>query len=203
MKNIHWSWFWNKYKFNKEFSIGRCSLKKIGLCMYTYYYIYTFLYGRVFFQTESFIFGECNKSHVQQRRKLWNYKSDSAVYLYHFDSWAQVFFSWAKLVNHLDIILRNLSPIDCDYSINAGINASLVTIVKESHLVLKDPKYILSDVSIWLALRKVEQWLSSIYVKFLIVYLHFKTWQNLQIIPKKAWKEALFNLPSIFMVDFR
>ena len=48
MKNIHWSWFWNKYKFNKEFSIGRCSLKKIGLCMYTYYYIYTFLYGRVF-----------------------------------------------------------------------------------------------------------------------------------------------------------
>ena len=115
MENIHWSWFWNKYKFNKEFSIGRCSLKKIGLCMYTYYYIYTFLYGRVFFQTESFIFGECNKSHVQQRRKLWNYKSDSAVYLYHFDSWAQVFFSWAKLVNHLDIILRNLSPIDCDY----------------------------------------------------------------------------------------
>ena len=67
------------------------------------------------FQTKSFIFGECNKSHVQQRRKLWNYKSDSAVYLYHFDSWAQVFFSWAKLVNHLDIILRNLSPIDCDY----------------------------------------------------------------------------------------
>ena len=115
MENLYWSWFWNKYKFNKEFSIGRCSLKKIGLCMYTYYYIYTFLYGRVFFQTESFIFGECNKSHVQQRRKLWNYKSDSAVYLYHFDSWAQVFFSWAKLVNHLDIILRNLSPIDCDY----------------------------------------------------------------------------------------
>ena len=115
MENLSWSWFWNKYKFNKEFSIGRCSLKKIGLCMYTYYYIYTFLYGRVFFQTESFIFGECNKSHVQQRRKLWNYKSDSAVYLYHFDSWAQVFFSWAKLVNHLDIILRNLSPIDCDY----------------------------------------------------------------------------------------
>ena len=37
MENIHWSWFWNKYKFNKEFSIGRCSLKKIGLCMYTYY----------------------------------------------------------------------------------------------------------------------------------------------------------------------
>ena len=110
MENIYWSWFWNKYKFNK----GRGSLKKIGLYIYLIH-IYTFLYGRVFFQTESFIFGECNKSHVQQRRKLWNYKSDSAVYLYHFDSWAQVFFSWAKLVNHLDIILRNLSPIDCDY----------------------------------------------------------------------------------------
>ena len=88
--------------------------------------------GRIFFQTESFIFGECNKSHVQQRRKLWNYKSDSAVYLYHFDSWAQVFFSWAKLVNHLDIILRNLSPIDSDYY--WGINESLVTFVKQSYI---------------------------------------------------------------------
>ena len=43
MENIHWSWFWNKYKFNK----GRGSLKKIGLYIYLIH-IYTFLYGRVF-----------------------------------------------------------------------------------------------------------------------------------------------------------
>ena len=115
MENLSWSWFWNKYKFNKEFRIGRCSLKKNWI-VYVYLLLHIHLpIWKGFFQTESFIFGECNKSHVQQRRKLWNYKSDSAVYLYHFDSWAQVFFSWAKLVNHLDIILRNLSPIDCDY----------------------------------------------------------------------------------------
>ena len=43
MENIYWSWFWNKYKFNK----GRGSLKKIGLYIYLIH-IYTFLYGRVF-----------------------------------------------------------------------------------------------------------------------------------------------------------
>ena len=166
MENIHWSWFWNKYKFNKEFSMGRCSLKKIGLCMYTYYiYTYTFLYGRVFFQTESFIFGECNKSHVQQRRKLWNYKSDSAVYLYHFDSWAQVFFSWAKLVNHLDIILRNLSPIDSDYY--WGINESIVTFVKQSYIGTKTWLWVYGNVMEKWVSGALNQEISSFFPKFL------------------------------------
>ena len=51
MENLSWSWFWNKYKFNKEFRIGRCSLKKIGLCMYTYY-IYTPSYMEGFFSKQ-------------------------------------------------------------------------------------------------------------------------------------------------------
>ena len=85
------------------------------------------------------------------------------------------------------------------FYIFAGINASWETIVKEMHLVLIDSKYI-SDVSIWLALRQVEQWLSSFCVKFLIVYLHFKTWQNLQIIPKKAWWKFLYRRTTLILV---